>query len=140
MGERSGGEYPSAPRADLGRCRERGLKARYLAQPRFAINQVIQVQGKVCRHPGDSVPMRNRIQRPAQLGMSSHKIAQLLQALACRLQHLLELLTSLDLGLAQRHLDAAMGVDLAFARGLDRQEDHFAEMVRYTRLRAVRLR
>ena len=46
----------------------------------------------------------------------------------------------LDLGLAERHLHAAVGVDLALAGGLDRQEDHVLELVDHGRLHAVGLR
>ena len=60
--------------------------------------------------------------------------------LAGRLEALLELGLGLHLGLAQRHLHAAVSVDFAFARSLDRQEDHVLEFVDDRRLHSVGLR
>ena len=46
----------------------------------------------------------------------------------------------LHLGLSERHLDAAVGIDLAFAGSFDGQENHVFEFVDHRRLHSVRLR
>ena len=61
-------------------------------------------------------------------------------ALAGRLEALLELGLGLDLRLAERHLHAAVRIDLAFAGSLDGQEDHVLEFVDHRRLHPIGLR
>ena len=65
---------------------------------------------------------------------------QFVSGFADLLQHVFELELGFGFGLAQRHLYAAMSVDLALARSFDRQVDHVLVMRHHRRLRAVGLR
>ena len=84
--------------------------------------------------------MRNGIEQVPQLGMLADVVLNVVQPFAGRLQRLVEFHAGLYLGFAQRHLHAAVSVDLAFARGLDGQEDHLFEVIGHSGLHAVRLR
>ena len=61
-------------------------------------------------------------------------------ALARGFEALLELGFGFDLGLAERHLHAAVSIDLAFTRSFNRQENHVLKFVDHRRLHSVRLR
>ncbi len=65
---------------------------------------------------------------------------QLVQVLPVLLHDFRELQLGLGFRFAERHLHAAVRVDLAFARRFDRQEDHVLVVRHHRRLRAVRLR
>ena len=64
------------------------------------------------------------VHRTLHLGMLARKLAHLLDSYARFLQHGFHLVLGPDLGLAQRHLDAAVRVHVAFAGRFHRQEDH----------------
>ena len=71
--------------------------------------------------------------------MLIHERANVVQPPAGGLQGLLKFELGLRLRLAERHLNAAVRVDLALAGRLDQQEDHVFEMVHHGGLHAVGL-
>jgi hypothetical protein len=92
-----------------------------------------------CRS-GNAFAMRYVIEGPLQFRMLRDKFANLVQTFSRRLQTLFKLSLGLYLGLAESHLHAAVGVDLAFAGGFDGKENHVFEFVDDGRLHAIRLR
>src|SRR5262249_39709598 len=72
--------------------------------------------------------------------MLSDVFTNVVHALTRRLQALLELALGFYLGLAERHLYAAMSVNFAFARRFDGQENHVLELIHDRRLHSVGLR
>src|SRR5271166_1052777 len=99
-----------------------------------AIHQVADVPCKLRGGSGDSLAMRNLIERVLQLRVGFDVVAQIVERFACLSQDAVELRPRLGLRLGQRHLYAAMGIHLAFARGFDGQEDHVLEFVDDPRL------
>src|SRR2546427_7667326 len=77
------------------------------------------VQDKVCRRPHDALTMGKFVHGALHFGMVFDEGADFLELRAGLLQHRFDFVFRPDLGLAQGHLDAAVSVDVAFARGLD---------------------
>ena len=69
------------------------------------------------------------IEGSLQLRVLGDIVSDLLETLARRTEALLELSFGLYFGFSKSHLHTAMGVDLSFARGFDRQENHVLEFV-----------
>ena len=67
-------------------------------------------------------------------------LANFCHALACGLEALLKLGFGFDLGLAERHLHAAVSIDFSFARSFNGQENHVFKLVDHRRLHSVGLR
>ena len=88
----------------------------------------------------DALAVRHVIDRTLRLGVRFHPGAAIVQRQAGPFQNFRHFLLGFVLGLAQRHLHARMGVDLAFAGRFDRQVDHVL-VIRHDRgLRAIGLR
>ncbi len=79
-----------------------------------AIHPIADVQDEIRRRARDAVPVRHFVKRLPQLRMIGHERLDVLQPPAGRLQRLLEFELGLGLRLAERHLHAAVRVDLAF--------------------------
>src|SRR5208282_2084743 len=105
----------------------------------IAIHQVANMQNKVGRNPSYASAALNRIKRAPQLPMLGDVCLDVVELLARGSQRLLELRLSLDLGVAQSHLHAAVRVDLSLPRSFDGQEDHFPETVHHGGLHAIGL-
>ncbi len=73
------------------------------------------MQDELCRGPGDSLPVWHVIEGPLQFGMFRDVLANVVHAFAVDLQALLEFSFGLYLRFAERHLHAAVGIDLSFA-------------------------
>src|SRR5215467_3516610 len=114
--------------------------ARALPETRIAIDSIVDVQDELRGSARNAVAMRNVVEGPLQLGVLFDVCANVVKALARGLEALFELGLRLDLRLSERHLDAAVSIDFAFARSLDGQENHVLELVYDRGLHAVRLR
>src|ERR1035437_9664966 len=88
----------------------------------------------------DTLFVGDPIQRTLGFGIGLHPGAALVQREPGLFQGRGEFLLGLVFGFAKRHLDAAVGVDLAFAGGLDGQVDHVLVVRDYGGLRAIALR
>src|ERR1017187_4005391 len=106
----------------------------------LAVHQIVDMQHEIRCYPGVPMNLRYRIEQVAQVRMLGNVVLDVLQPFAGGLQRLLEFHASLDLGFAQRHLHAAVRVDLPFAGSFYGQENHLLEVVGHSRLYAVRLR
>src|ERR1700686_1300562 len=107
---------------------------------RARVHQIVDVHDELRCRARDTFTMRHMVERPPQLAMIGDEFPDVVQTLARGLQYSLELRPGLGFGLAESHLYTAVGVDLAFTRRLNRQEDHVLESVDHGRLNAVRLR
>src|SRR5690348_12815966 len=87
--------------------------ARALPEARVLVDAIVHVQNELRRSPGNSLLMRDVIERPLQFRMFLNVFADLIHALAGGPEALLEFRLGLDLGLAQRHLHTAVRIDLA---------------------------
>ena len=72
--------------------------------------------------------------------MPNDVIPDLFKTLARRSQCMIEFRLGLDLRFAQRHLHAAVRVDLSLARSFNRQKNHLPKTVDHGRLHAIGLR
>src|ERR1022692_4366567 len=106
----------------------------------LAVHQIVDMQHEIRCYPGVPMNVRYRIEQVAQFRMLGNVVLDVLQPFAGGLQRLLEFHASLDLGFAQRHLHAAVRVDLPFAGSFYGQENHLLEVVGHSRLHAIRLR
>src|ERR1017187_5728419 len=106
----------------------------------LAVHQIVDMQHEIRCYPGVPMNVRYRIEQVAQFRMLGNVVLDVLQPFAGGLQRLLEFHAGLDLGFAQRHLHAAVRVDLPFAGSFYGQENHLLEVVGHSRLYAVRLR
>ena len=73
------------------------------------------MEHEVCSRPCHTFAVRHGIEQLPQLGMIGYVAPDFIQRLAGRRQSLIELHARFDFGFAERHLHAAVGVDLAFA-------------------------
>ena len=89
---------------------------------------------------GNSLAVRHVIEGPLQLWMLLDILTDFVQALTRGLEALLKLRLGLHLGLPKRHLNAAVRIDLAFARSFDRKEDHVLELIDHGGLHPIGLR
>src|SRR5580693_8202839 len=94
--------------------------ARALPQPRALIHAIVHVQNELRSSSSYALAMRHLVEGPSQLSMLGDEFPDLVQTLARGFQALFEFGLGFHLGLAQRHLYAAMGVHFAFAGGFDR--------------------
>src|SRR5262249_8751934 len=122
----------------MGGCSVAGGRSnRYPGYPRplpeagVAIDAIADMHDKLRGGTGDAFAMGHVIERPLQFRMFLDVAVDFLERLAGGLEAVLEFGFRLDLGFAERHLHAAVGVDFAFARSFDRQEDHVLEFVDY---------
>src|SRR5664279_4203179 len=113
---------------------------RHARQAFLAVHQIVDVQYEIRCYASVTMNVRHRIEQVAQFRMLGNVVLDVLQPFAGGLQRLLEFHAGLDLGFAQRHLHAAVRVDLPFAGSFDGQENHLLEVVGHRRLYAVRLR
>src|SRR5580704_2087559 len=113
---------------------------RPLPEPRVPVDPIADVQHKLRSCTRDTLAVGHVIEGPLKLGMLVNVAADFLEALSCRFEALLEFSLGFDLSFAEGHLHAAVCVDFALTRSLDRQEDHVLEFVDYSRLHSVRLR
>src|ERR1700756_737245 len=122
-------------------CRS-GLDAhsRTLPEARVFIDPLAHVQHELRRGSGYSLAVRHVIERALQFGMLVDVLANLAHGLAGRLEAFFELGLGFNFCLPERHLHAAVCVDLAFAGSLDRKEDHVLELVDDRRLHTIGLR
>src|SRR5437588_12632910 len=98
------------------------------------------MQNELGRCSSNTLPVRNMVERPLQLGMLLNVFADFLHALAGGLKALFELCLGFHLRLSQGHLDTAVRVDLTLSGAFDREEDHVLELVLDCRLDAIGLR
>ena len=104
------------------------------------IHALGHVQHEVGGHADHAFDVGNLVHRRLQLGMLLDEGANLFEGAAGGVESGLEFELGLGLGFAERHLHAAVGVHVAFAGGLDGEEDHVLVVRHHRRLRAVGLR
>src|ERR1700745_159900 len=83
------------------------------------LHQLAHMPGKLSSRSGETVPVREFVERLLELRMLIHIGPQFFEGSAGFRQHTLEFRPSLGFGLGKRHLHAAVGVDFAFAGRLD---------------------
>ncbi len=94
---------------------------------RPSVHEVRYVQYEIGGHACHIGAARNPVKAATQLRVMCDVVPNILQAPPCTLQAAIEFGLGFGLCFTERHLHPAVGVDFAFAGGLDRQEDHFAE-------------
>src|SRR5215472_8817534 len=87
-------------------------------EPPVSVDPIADVQDKLRRGARNPFAVRHVIERPLQLEVLVDIAANLLEALACRFEALVEFRSGLDLGFSEGHLHPAVRVDFTFARGL----------------------
>jgi hypothetical protein len=106
----------------------------------LAVHQIVDVQHEIRGSPCDALTMRHVIEGMPQFRTLGDERLHIIEALAGGLERLLEFPFGLGLRFAERHLHAAVRVDLPFARRFDGQENHVLEVIHHGGLDAIRLR
>src|ERR1700733_7311667 len=92
-------------------------------------HEVVHMPGELGCRSRKTVPMRELVECVLELRMLIDIRPEFVQCPPGLAEDAIKLRPSLCLGFCERHLHAAVGIDLAFAGSLDGQEDHVFEFV-----------
>src|SRR5579875_3057419 len=103
----------------------------------FGLHALGSMQDKIGSHANHALAMSEFIHGPLHFGMVLNKPLNLFQGSPRLFQHRLHFVFGSHFRFAERHLDAAVGIHIAFAGSLNGKEDHVLVLRNHRRLSAI---